>query len=94
LSAALLTVLDLLGPQLGRLTLATVIDLDASVEHDRAKDQARVELRRRAVEGGHDLLAVGSRGAGLSKVLLGSTAATLAARSKIPVLLSGGLPTD
>jgi hypothetical protein len=40
--------LDLLGPQLGRLTLATVIDLDASVEHDRAKEQARVELLRRA----------------------------------------------
>ena len=131
--AALLTVLDLLGPQLGRLTLATVIDRDASVEHDRAKDQARVELRRRAdqvrmrlralaedpdeeggripdlilvpgqpaealqrlaVEGGYDLLTVGSRGTGLSKVLLGSTAATLAARSKIPVLLSGGLPAD
>ena len=46
--AALLTVLDLLGPQLGRLTLATVVDLDASVEHDRAMDQARAELRRRA----------------------------------------------
>jgi hypothetical protein len=46
--AALLTVLELLGPQLGRLTLATVIDLDASVEHDRAKDQGRIELRRRA----------------------------------------------
>ena len=36
-AAALLTVLDLLGPQLGRLTLATVIDLDAWVEHDRAR---------------------------------------------------------
>jgi nucleotide-binding universal stress UspA family protein len=131
--AALLTVLDLLGPQLGRLTLATVIDLDASVEHDRAKDQARVELRRRAdlvqmrlwtpspeadedgrrfpdlilvpgqpaealqrlaVEGGYDLLAVGSRGTGLSKVLLGSTASALAAKAKIPVLLAGGLPAD
>jgi len=132
--AALLTVLDLLGPQLGRLTLATVIDLDASVEHDCARDQARAELLRRAdqirmrswnlsqdpdehgrpfpdlillpgqpaealprlaAEGGYDLLVVGSRGTGLSKVLLGSTATALAAQAKVPVLLAGGgLPAD
>lgn len=127
--AALLTVLDLLGPQLGRLTLATVVDLDASVEHDRAKDQARAELLRRAdqirmrlwsssqepdepgrpfpdlillpgqpaealprlaAEGGYDLLVVGGRGTGLSRVLLGSTATTLAAQAKVPVLVAGG----
>jgi nucleotide-binding universal stress UspA family protein len=127
--AALLTVLDLLGPQLGRLTLATVIDLDASAEHDRAKDQARAELLRRAdqirmrlwspsqdpdehgrplpdlillpgqpaealqplaAEGAYDLVVVGVRGSGLSKVLLGSTATTLAAQAKVPVLLAGG----
>ena len=120
--------LDLLGPQLGRLTLATVVDLDASVEHDRAKDQARAELLRRAdqirmrlwtpsqdpdehgrpfpdlillpgqpaealqrlaAEGAYDLV-VGGRGSGLSKVLLGSTATTLAAQAKVPVLLAGG----
>jgi nucleotide-binding universal stress UspA family protein len=128
-AAALLTVLDLLGPQLGRLTLATVIDLDASAEHDRAKDQARAELLRRAdqirmrlwspsqdpdehgrpvpdlillpgqpaealqrlaAEGAYDLVVVGGRGSGLSKVLLGSTATTLAAQAKVPVLLAGG----
>jgi nucleotide-binding universal stress UspA family protein len=127
--AALLTVLELLGPQLGRLTLATVINLDASVEHDRAKDQARAELLRRAdqirmrlwspsqdpdehgrpfpdlillpgqpakalqrlaAEGAYDLVVVGGRGSGLSKVLLGSTATTLAAQAKVPVLLAGG----
>jgi nucleotide-binding universal stress UspA family protein len=127
-------VLDLLGPQLGRLTLATVVDLDASVEHDRAKDQARAELLRRADQirmrlwspsqepdehgrpfpdlillpgqpaealprlaagGGYDLLVVGSRSTGLSKILLGSTATTLAAQAKVPVLLAGGgLPAD
>jgi nucleotide-binding universal stress UspA family protein len=127
--AALLTVLDLLGPQLGRLTLAAVIDLDASVEHDRARDQARAELlgradqirmrlwspsqdpdehgrpfpdlillpgqpaealQRLAAEGAYDLVVVGGRGSGLSKALLGSTATTLAAQAKVPVLLAGG----
>jgi nucleotide-binding universal stress UspA family protein len=127
-AAALATVLDLLGPRLGRLTLATVTGLDASVEHDRALARARAELERQgrlvqlrlstrqhgpddgrrvpalvlvagrpaealqrlAVEGGYDLLVVGTRGAGLSKVLLGSTATTLAAHAMLPVLLAGG----
>jgi nucleotide-binding universal stress UspA family protein len=127
-AAALAAVLELLGPRLGRLTLATVIDLDASVEHDRAMARARAELERRgrlvqlrlstgqhgpddgrrvpalvlvtghpaqvlprlAAEGGYDLLVVGSRGAGPSKVLLGSTATSLAAHAKVPVLVAGG----
>jgi|SRR5512132_1458981 nucleotide-binding universal stress UspA family protein len=127
-TAALAAVLELLGPRLGRLTLATVIDLDVSVEHDRAQARARAELERQArlvqlrlsaghhgpddgrrvprlvlltghpaqalsrlaAEGGYDLLVVGSRGAGLSKVLLGSTATTLAAHTKVPVLVAGG----
>ena len=126
--AALAAALDLLGPRLGRLTLATVVDLDASVEHDRARARARAELERRgrlvqlmlstghhgpddgrrvpalvlvaghpaealsrlAAEGGHDLLVVGGRGAGLSTVLLGSTATSLAASAKVPVLVTGG----
>jgi nucleotide-binding universal stress UspA family protein len=33
---------------------------------------------------------VGGRGSGLSKVLLGSTATTLAAHAKVPVLVAGG----
>ncbi|HEY6707677.1 MAG TPA: universal stress protein [Actinomycetota bacterium] len=127
-TAALAAVLELLGPRLGRLTLATVVDLDASVEHDRARARARAELERQArlvqlrlstgehgpddgrrvprlvllaghpaealarlaAEGGDDLLVVGSRAAGLSKVLLGSTATTLAAHAKVPVLVAGG----
>jgi nucleotide-binding universal stress UspA family protein len=127
-TAALAAVLELLGPRLGRLTLATVVDLDASVEHDRALARARAELERQArlvqlrlstgehgpddgrrvprlvllaghpaealprlaAEGGYDLLVVGSRAAGLSKVLLGSTATTLAAHAKVPVLVAGG----
>jgi nucleotide-binding universal stress UspA family protein len=52
-------------------------------------------LPRLAAEGGYDLLVVGSRGTGLSKVLLGNTATTLAAQAKVPVLLAGGgLPAD
>jgi nucleotide-binding universal stress UspA family protein len=127
-AAALAAVLELLGPQLGRLTLATVVGLDGSVEHDRAQARARAELERQgrlvqlrlstgqhgphdarrvpalvlaaghpaqvlsrlAAEGGYDLLVVGSRGAGLSKVLLGSTATSLAAHAKVPVLVAGG----
>ena len=45
-------------------------------------------LQRLAIEGGYDLLVVGARGAGLSRVLLGSTATTLAAHAKVPVLLA------
>lgn len=43
-----------------------------------------------AAEGAYDLVVVGGRGSGLSKVLLGSTATTLAAQAKVPVLLAGG----
>jgi nucleotide-binding universal stress UspA family protein len=126
--AALAAALDLLGPRLGRLTLVTVLELDASVEHDRARVRARAELERQArlvqlrlstgqhgpddgrrvpglvllagrpaqalqrlaTEGGYDLLVAGTRGAGLSKLVLGSTATTLAAQAKVPVLLAGG----
>jgi nucleotide-binding universal stress UspA family protein len=47
-------------------------------------------LARLAAEGGYDLLVVGSRGAGPSAVLLGSTATSLAAHAKVPVLVAGG----
>jgi nucleotide-binding universal stress UspA family protein len=47
-------------------------------------------LARLAAEGGYDLVVVGSHGAGPSKVLLGSTATTLAAHAKVPVLVAGG----
>jgi nucleotide-binding universal stress UspA family protein len=125
-AAALATALDLLGPRLGRLALAAVTDMDASVEHDRQQARAHAELERQAETvrawlstqpSGPDengpripelllagrrgaaapgrgarlhLLVVGTRGAGLSKVLLGSTATALAAHAKLPVLLAGG----
>jgi nucleotide-binding universal stress UspA family protein len=48
------------------------------------------ELERFAIEEGYDLLVVGARGVGLSTALLGSTATTLAARGRVPVLVAGG----
>jgi nucleotide-binding universal stress UspA family protein len=45
-AAALAAALDLLGPRLGRLSLVTVTDRDASVEHDRAQARGRAELER------------------------------------------------
>ncbi|HKY77167.1 MAG TPA: universal stress protein [Acidimicrobiia bacterium] len=46
-------------------------------------------LLDRAVEGGYELLVIGTRGTGASKALLGSTAADISQSSKLPVLLMG-----
>ena len=46
-------------------------------------------LTELAVAGGYELLTIGTRGAGLSTALLGSTATELARHSKLPVLLVG-----
>ena len=48
-----------------------------------------VALAQRAAEGGYNLIAVGTRGAGLSKAILGSAASELARDSKVPVLVVG-----
>lgn len=48
------------------------------------------ELERLAINEGYDVMVVGARGAGLSTALLGSTATTLAARGRVPVLIAGG----
>jgi nucleotide-binding universal stress UspA family protein len=42
---------------------------------------------KEAVEGGYDLLAVGRRGHGASKRLIGSTASRLAHGADVPVLI-------
>ena len=44
-------------------------------------------LTQYATEGGYALIAVGTRGAGISKAILGSAATQLAEHSKVPVLL-------
>lgn len=51
-------------------------------------------LARCAVEDGYQLVAVGTRGAGITKAILGSAASELARDSKVPVLLVGGGPVD
>lgn len=47
-------------------------------------------LRQHAVEGGYELIAVGSRGAGITKAVIGSAASELARDGKVPVLVVGG----
>ena len=112
--AALHAAIEILGPRLGRLTLATVIPYDSGMDRRRTAratlveqaealgDGPRVELLHgrpapvlleRALSDGYDLLVIGTRGAGASKALLGSTAADVAESTKIPVLLMGdGVP--
>jgi len=50
-------------------------------------------LERYAVEEGYEVLVIGCRGKGLSKVLLGSCASTLARAAKVPVMLIPEAPT-
>lgn len=122
-AAALDAALDVLGARLGRLTLAAVTDVDATVAHEQEEARLRQELQRQAVRaqarlaaagiqataellllrgrpahalleqavaGGYGLLAVGTRGAGLTPRLLGSVAESLAAGTVVPVLLASG----
>lgn len=49
-------------------------------------------LATHAGEGGYDVVAIGTRGKGISKAFLGSAATELARSSKVPVLLVGGGP--
>jgi nucleotide-binding universal stress UspA family protein len=46
-------------------------------------------LLEHAAGGDYDLLVIGTRGAGASKALLGSTAVDIAESAKLPVLLMG-----
>jgi nucleotide-binding universal stress UspA family protein len=115
-TAALDAAISLLGPRLGRLTVARVIPYDAPGGDEEAatarlkqlctepsrstagfeilRGQAVEALGRRGVEGGYQLLTIGTRGAGFSKAVLGSTASGLARSSKLPVLMVGGEATD
>jgi nucleotide-binding universal stress UspA family protein len=126
-AAALDAVVDLLGPRLGRLTLAAVATLDATVARQEEEARLRQELRRQAgrvqarlraarvdaaaelvllrgrpantltghaVAGGYGLVVAGTRGAGLTRRPLGSVAASLAADTRVPVLLAGGPGTS
>jgi nucleotide-binding universal stress UspA family protein len=76
-----------------RAAAAQVAPRDVGLEliHGRP-DEALTELARKA---GYDVLVVGTRGAGLSKQVLGSVAVELARHATLPVLLvgSGSTPT-
>ena len=50
-------------------------------------------LERYAIDEGYEVLVVGCRGKGLSKLLLGSCASTLAGKAKVPVMLIPAAPT-
>ena len=108
--AALTAAIEMLGPRLGRLTLATVVPFDGGLEAERnavdaldgqadrlawlapglevLRGQPGPALSTRAAEGGYELVAVGTRGAGRAH-LFGSAASELARASKVPVLLVG-----
>jgi nucleotide-binding universal stress UspA family protein len=109
---ALRTVLEIVGTNVGRLTLANVVAFDEeSVQARRDEERAaslldgvarsigthapsRVvlsgqpadALMRHAATDGYDMLAIGRRGRGASKAVLGSTAARVA-DGPIPVLI-------
>jgi len=50
-------------------------------------------LERYAAEAGYEVLVIGCRGRGLSKLVLGSCASTLACTTKVPVMLIPAPPT-
>jgi nucleotide-binding universal stress UspA family protein len=69
--------------QLARRNPGRVTELE--VVHGRPS----VALRQCATEGGYKLIAVGTRGTGITKALLGSAASELTRESQVPVLLVG-----
>jgi nucleotide-binding universal stress UspA family protein len=112
--AALNEVVRLIGPRLGRLTLAAVMEhgyekTPAGIEEEKqARDRLQAAARsvspmsaetvllqgqpadalsRHVEREGHNVMAIGSRGRGASKALLGSVASRLARHSSTPVLI-------
>ena len=116
--------LDLFGPMVRRVTLATVLDVDAArlhtadvlnplpwPEEEAARAQleaAATSLRQRsgvgpgsvllagepadaleqyAIAEGYEVIVIGCRGKGLTKLVLGSCASKLASGTKVPALL-------
>jgi nucleotide-binding universal stress UspA family protein len=110
-AAALETVPAMLGEQLGRLTVATVVPYGDLREAERQREQMLRQLaadvpdrsfqlevlhgqpapalRDHAASDGYQLIAVGTRGRGITRAILGSAASELASKSSVPVLLVG-----
>jgi nucleotide-binding universal stress UspA family protein len=123
-SKAAALAIELFGPRVRRVTLATVLDVDTAAPHadstihpgpwpeeqtarddlDAAVSSLEADfgikagsvilagapadaLERYAAEEGYEVLVIGCRGKGLSKLVLGSCASTLACRTKVPVML-------
>jgi len=53
-----------------------------------------VAIGQYATENDYDVIAVGTRGTGITKAILGSAASELARHSKVPVLVVGGAQAD
>jgi nucleotide-binding universal stress UspA family protein len=112
--AALHVVIQVIGPRLGRLTLAAVMEHGYRTTPAGMEDEQRARthlaaaassvgivtaqtvllqgrpadaLSEYAEREGHSMMAIGSRGRGASKALLGSVASRLAQRSPTPVLI-------
>lgn len=118
------TVVEMLGPRLGHLTIASVLDFDTATaategpfvpaegwpERRQAEESLRIaadEIGRRgirpttvllvgdpptalqdhAAEAGHDLVVVGTRGRGVTKLVFGSCASRIGRRGGVPILL-------
>ncbi len=62
----------------------------ASPEFEVLHGHPSTALSQYASERGYELIAVGSRGGGLTHAVLGSAATELARDSKVPVLVVGG----
>jgi nucleotide-binding universal stress UspA family protein len=106
--ASLRAVTAVLGPRIGRLTLATVVPFDGTLpETDAGQvmiEAARVvadfhpttvvlhgepahELGAFAEREGFDVLVVGNRGRGISRMLTGSVASQLLSTDMVPVMV-------
>jgi len=72
---------ELDGPAQAKQTVVPKLQLMAG--------RPAITLDTIAAEDGYDLLVVGARGTGMSSVLLGSVATSLAARASVPVLIVG-----
>lgn len=82
-----------------REELAAAQLLDVSARQGRSIGEMEIlhgdpaaALRRRAVEGRYDLIAVGARGSGFANAVHGSVASDLAHGGTVPVLVVGALP--
>ena len=62
---------------------AVAVECDLELLHG----QPAAALSQYATEGGYSLIAIGTRGAGITKAILGSAATQLAEHSTVPVLL-------